>query len=116
MHMHLAPAVRRFPQQARRGALWHQASVGEGARILRLAAEDASSDRSRTSAQRFELGVQADRLAQGWFNAALLAGELGFFATATSRNYLNCCRMRRRASRATDDLWNTKPAIARRDQ
>ena len=61
----------------RRGS--HQALL-----ILRLAAEDAIKRQKPDEALNdYELGIEADPTwAQGWFNAALLAGELGFFADA----------------------------------
>jgi tetratricopeptide (TPR) repeat protein len=82
-----------FHQQA---AAWRalatKPALAEGVRILRLAAEDAIKRQKPDEALNdFELGVQADPTwAQGWFNAALLAGELGFYfdATAHMQNYL----------------------------
>ena len=88
--------------------------IEEGARILRLAAEDAIKRQKPDEALNdFELGVQADPTwAQGWFNAALLAGELGFFADAADhmQNYLELMPNAADAQSARDqiDLWKYK--------
>jgi hypothetical protein len=104
-----------FHQQA---AAWRslttKPALAEGARILRLAAEDAIKRQKPDEALNdFELGVQADPTwAQGWFNAALLAGELGFFADAADhmQNYLELMPDAADAQSARDqiDLWKYK--------
>ena len=113
-----------FPQQA---AAWRALAtkppLAEGARILRLAAEDAIKRQKPDEALNdFELGVEADPTwAQGWFNAALLAGELGFYADAADhmQNYLELLPDAPDAQSARDqiDLWKYKagqsPAIAK---
>lgn len=89
-------------------------ALAENARILRLAAEDAIKRQKPDEALNdFELGVQADPTwAQGWFNAALLAGELGFFADAADhmQNYLELLPDAADAKSARDqiDLWKYK--------
>jgi tetratricopeptide (TPR) repeat protein len=104
-----------FPQQAAAWrALTTKPALAEGARILRLAAEDAIKRQKPDEALNdFELGVQADPTwAQGWFNAALLAGELGFFADAADhmQNYLELLPDAADAKSARDqiDLWKYK--------
>jgi tetratricopeptide (TPR) repeat protein len=104
-----------FRQQA---AVWRalttKPALAEGARILRLAAEDAIKRQKPDEALNdFELGVEADPTwAQGWFNAALLAGELGFFADAADhmQNYLELLPDAPDAQSARDqiDLWKYK--------
>jgi hypothetical protein len=104
-----------FPQLA---AAWRALAtkppLAEKARILRLAAEDALKRQKPDEALNdFELGVQADPTwAQGWFNAALLAGELGFFADAADhmQNYLELLPNAPDAKSARDqiDLWKYK--------
>jgi hypothetical protein len=104
-----------FPQLA---AAWRALAtkppLAEKARILRLAAEDAIKRQKPDEALNdFELGVQADPTwAQGWFNAALLAGELGFFADAADhmQNYLELLPDAPDAKSARDqiDLWKYK--------
>jgi len=95
-------------------ALTTKPALAENARILRLAAEDAIKRQKPDEALNdFELGVQADPTwAQGWFNAALLAGELGFFADAAEhmQNYLELLPDAADAKSARDqiDLWNYK--------
>jgi tetratricopeptide (TPR) repeat protein len=106
-----------FHQQA---AAWRtlttKPTLVEGARILRLAAEDAIKRQKPDEALNdFELGVEADPTwAQGWFNAALLAGELGFFADAADhmQNYLELLPDAADAKSARDqiDLWKYKAA------
>lgn len=89
-------------------------ALAEGARILRLAAEDAVKRQQPYEALNdFELGVEADPTwAQGWFNAALLAGELGFYSDAIEhmQNYLELLPNAADAQGARDqiDLWNYK--------
>jgi tetratricopeptide (TPR) repeat protein len=91
----------------RRGS--HQALL-----ILRLTAEDAIKRQRPDGALNFyELGVEADPAwAQGWFNAALLAGELGFFADAAEhmQNYLELLPNAADAQSVRDqiDLWKYK--------
>lgn len=104
-----------FHQQAAAWrALTTKPPLAEGARILRLAAEDAIKRQNPAEALiDFELGVQADPTwAQGWFNAALLAGELGFYfdATAHMQNYLELLPDAPDAKSARDqiDLWKYK--------
>jgi tetratricopeptide (TPR) repeat protein len=104
-----------FHQQA---AAWRSLTtkppLAEGARILRLAAEDAIKRQKPDEALNdFELGVEADPTwAQGWFNAALLAGELGFYADAADhmQNYLELLPDAADAQSARDqiDLWKYK--------
>jgi tetratricopeptide (TPR) repeat protein len=95
-------------------ALTTKPALAENARILRLAAEDAIKRQKPDEALNdFELGVQADPTwAQGWFNAALLAGELGFFADAADhmQNYLELLPDASDAQSARDqiDLWKYK--------
>jgi hypothetical protein len=95
-------------------ALATKPALAEGARILRLAAEDAIKRQKPDEALNdFELGVEADPTwAQGWFNAALLAGELGFFADAADhmQNYLELLPDAPDAKSARDqiDLWKFK--------
>jgi tetratricopeptide (TPR) repeat protein len=95
-------------------ALTTKPALAENARILRLAAEDAIKRQKPDEALNdFELGVQADPTwAQGWFNAALLAGELGFFADAAEhmQNYLELMPDAADAKSARDqiDLWKYK--------
>ena len=95
-------------------ALATKPALAEGARILRLAAEDAIKRQKPDEALNdFELGVQADPTwAQGWFNAALLAGELGFYADAADhmQNYLELMPDAADAQSARDqiDLWKYK--------
>jgi hypothetical protein len=113
-----------FPQQAAAWrALTTKPPLADGARILRLAAEDAIKRQKPDEALNdFELGVQANPTwAQGWFNAALLAGELGFFADAADhmQNYLELLPDAADAKSARDqiDLWKYKagqsPAAAK---
>jgi tetratricopeptide (TPR) repeat protein len=113
-----------FHQQAAAWrALTTKPPLAEGARILRLAAEDAIKRQKPDEALNdFELGVQADPTwAQGWFNAALLAGELGFFADAADhmQNYLELLPDAADAQSARDqiDLWKYKagqsPAVVK---
>jgi len=104
-----------FHQQAAAWrALTTKPPLAEGARILRLAAEDAIKRQKPDEALNdFELGVQADPTwAQGWFNAALLAGELGFYADAADhmQNYLELLPDAPDAKSARDqiDLWKYK--------
>ena len=104
-----------FPQQAAAWrALTTKPPLAEGARILRLAAEDAIKRQSPAEALNdFELGVQADPTwVQGWFNAALLAGELGFYFDAADhmQNYLELLPDAPDAKSARDqiDLWRYK--------
>jgi tetratricopeptide (TPR) repeat protein len=104
-----------FHQQAAAWrALTTKPALAENARILRLAAEDAIKRQKPDEALNdFELGVQADPTwAQGWFNAALLAGELGFFADAADhmQNYLELLPNAPDAQSARDqiDLWKYK--------
>jgi hypothetical protein len=104
-----------FPQQAAAWrALTTKPPLAEVARILRLAAEDAIKRQKPDEALNdFELGVQANPTwAQGWFNAALLAGELGFFADAADhmQNYLELMPDASDAKSARDqiDLWKYK--------
>jgi hypothetical protein len=104
-----------FPQQAAAWrALTTKPALAEGARILRLAAEDAIKRQKPYEALNdFELGVEADPTwAQGWFNAALLAGELGFYADAADhmQNYLELMPNAADAQSARDqiDLWKYK--------
>ena len=107
--------LRNFAQQA---AAWRalsaKPSLAENARILRLAAEDAIKRQKPDEALNdFELGVQADPTwAQGWFNAALLAGELGFYNDAVEhmQNYLELMPNASDAQSARDqiDLWKYK--------
>jgi tetratricopeptide (TPR) repeat protein len=104
-------------------ALATRPALAEGARILRLAAEDAIKRQKPDEALNdFELGVQADPTwAQGWFNAALLAGELGFYADAADhmQNYLELLPDAADAKSARDqiDLWKYKagqpPAVGK---
>ena len=104
-----------FPQQA---AAWRALAIkpplAEKARILRLAAEDAIKRQKPYEALNdFEIGVQADPTwAQGWFNAALFAGELGFYADAADhmQNYLELLPDAPDAKSARDqiDLWKYK--------
>jgi tetratricopeptide (TPR) repeat protein len=95
-------------------ALTTKPALAENARILRLAAEDAIKRQKPDEALNdFELGVEADPTwAQGWFNAALLAGELGFFADASEhmQNYLELLPNATDAQSARDqiDLWKYK--------
>ena len=95
-------------------ALMTKPPLAENARILRLAAEDAIKRQKPDEALNdFELGVEADPTwAQGWFNAALLAGELGFFADAADhmQNYLELLPDAPDAQSARDqiDLWKYK--------
>ena len=103
-------------------ALATKPALAEGARILRLAAEDAFKRQKPDEALNdFELGVEADPTwAQGWFNAALLAGELGFFSDAVEhmQNYLELLPNATDAQSAREqiDLWKYKagqpPAVA----
>jgi tetratricopeptide (TPR) repeat protein len=113
-----------FHQQAAAWrALTTKPALAEGARILRLAAEDAIKRQKPDEALNdFELGVEADPTwAQGWFNAALLAGELGFFADAADhmQNYLELMPNAADAQSARDqiDLWKYKagqsPAVVK---
>ena len=91
----------------RRGS--HQALL-----ILRLAAEDAIKRQKPDEALNdYELGIEADPTwAQGWFNAALLAGELGFFADAADhmQSYLELVPNAADAQAAHDQLtiWQHK--------
>jgi hypothetical protein len=95
-------------------ALATKPPLAEKARIRRLAAEDAIKRQKPDEALNdFELGVEADPTwAQGWFNAALLAGELGFFADAADhmQNYLELLPDAPDAKSARDqiDLWKYK--------
>ena len=95
-------------------ALTTKPALAENARILRLAAEDAIKRQKPDEALNdFELGVEADPTwAQGWFNAALLAGELGFYADAADhmQNYLELLPNAPDAQSARDqiDLWKYK--------
>jgi tetratricopeptide (TPR) repeat protein len=95
-------------------ALATKPALVEGARILRLAAEDAIKRQKPDEALNdYELGVEADPTwAQGWFNAALLAGELGFYNDAVEhmQNYLELLPDAADAQSARDqiDLWKYK--------
>ena len=108
-----------FPQQA---AAWRALAtkppLAEKARIMRLAAEDALKRQKPDEALNdFELGVQEDPTwAQGWFNAALLAGELGFYYDAADhmQNYLELLPDAPDAKAAHDqiDLWKYKATLS----
>jgi len=95
-------------------ALTTKPALAENARILRLAAEDAFKRQKPYEALNdYELGVEADPTwAQGWFNAALLAGELGFYNDAVEhmQNYLELVPDASDAQSARDkiDLWKYK--------
>lgn len=104
-----------FHQQA---AAWRSLAtkppLAQGVRIHRLLAEEAVSQKQLDEAlNRFELGVEADPTwATGWYNAALLASELGYFADAVQymQNYLELVPDGENAQAARDsvDIWKYK--------
>jgi tetratricopeptide (TPR) repeat protein len=83
-------------------------------RIYRLAAEDALESKNPDEALNyFELGVKLDPTwAQGWFNAALLAGEIGDYSAAVEhmQNYLELLPNAEDAQSARDsmDIWEVQ--------
>ncbi len=107
--------LRSFKQQA---AAWRALAIkpplAEGARIRRLAAEDAIKNQKPNDALNYyELGVEADPMwAQGWFNAAVIAGHIGYYADAAEhmQNYLELMPDAADAQSARDqiDLWRYK--------
>jgi tetratricopeptide (TPR) repeat protein len=90
----------------------------EGARIRRLAAEDAIRRQKPYEALNYyELGVEADPTwAQGWFNAAVIAGQLGYYPDAAEhmQNYLELVPNASDVQSARDqiDLWKYKAGHA----
>ncbi len=107
--------LRTFTQQA---AAWRALAtkppLAEGARLRRLAAEDAIKNQKPFAALNYyELGVEADPMwAQGWFNAALVAGQLGYYdeAVDSMQHYLELMPDAPDAQSARDqmDLWRYK--------
>jgi tetratricopeptide (TPR) repeat protein len=104
-----------FQQQA---AAWRllatKPTLAEEVRLYRLAAEDAiKTQKPGEALNYYELGVEADPMwAQGWYNAALIAGQLGYFDDAAEhmRNYLELMPDAPDAQSARDqiDLWKFK--------
>lgn len=104
-----------FHQQAAAWrALTTKPPLAEGARVRRLVAEDAIKRQKPYDALNYyELGVESDPMwAQGWFNAAVIAGQLGYYADAAEhmRNYLELLPNAPDAQSARDqiDLWRYK--------
>lgn len=104
-----------FHQQAAAWrALTTKPPMAEGARIRRLAAEDAINRQKPFEALNYyELGVEADPTwAQGWFNAAVIASHLEYYADAVEhmQNYLELMPDAADAQSARDqmDLWRFK--------
>lgn len=83
-------------------------------RVLRLAAEDAfKSQKPDEALNYYEMGVESDPTwAQGWFNAAIIAGQLGYCEDAAEhmQNYLELVPDAQDAQSARDqmDLWRFK--------
>lgn len=106
-----------FHQQA---AAWRSQTpkppAAEGVRVQRLLAEEAVDLKQLDGAlNHYELGVEADPMwATGWHNAALLAGELGYFADAAQhiQNYLELMPGADDAQAARDylEIWKYKAA------
>lgn len=104
-----------FHQQAAAWrALVSKPSMTEATRVYRLAAEDALDHKEPAEALNYyELGVQANSTwALGWYNAALIAGEIGDYAAAADhmQNYLELSPDAEDAQVARDkaDLWKFK--------
>jgi hypothetical protein len=95
-------------------ALPNKPALSNDLRVLRLAAEDAVKNNKPTEALNYyELGVQQDPTwAQGWFNAAVIAGQLGYYADAAEhmQNYLELDPGAQDAQSAREqiDLWRFK--------
>lgn len=107
--------LRTFPQRASAWrALATKPALSREVRLLRLAAEDAVKNRKPKDALNcYEMGVETDPTwAQGWFNAAIIAGQLGYYADAAEhmQNYLELLPDAQDAQSARDqmDLWRFK--------
>jgi tetratricopeptide (TPR) repeat protein len=106
----------------RKAAAWRalptKPPVAEGARLYRLAAEDAiKNQRPLEALNAYELGVELDPTwAPGWFNAAIVASQLGDYAEAAEhmQNYLELMPDAPDAQSARDrvDLWRFKAGQA----
>lgn len=104
--------LRTFPQRA---SAWRvlatKPALSHEVRLLRLAAEDAVKNRKPKDALNcYEMGVENDPTwAQGWFNAAIIAGQLGYYEDAAEHMqcYLELVPDAQDAQSARDqmDLW-----------
>jgi hypothetical protein len=112
--LHPAAAGDFHQQAAAWRALTTKPPLAEGARVRRLAAEDAIKRQKPYEALNYyELGVEVDPMwAQGWFNAAVVAASLGYYADAVEhmQSYLELVPDATDAQSARDqiDLWRYK--------
>jgi len=112
--LHPAAAGDFHQQAAAWRALATKPPLAEGARVRRLAAEDAIKRQKPDEALNYyELGVEVDPMwAQGWFNAAVVAASLGYYADAVEhmQSYLELVPDATDAQSARDqiDLWRYK--------
>jgi hypothetical protein len=104
-----------FHQQAAAWrALANKPPLPEKVRVYRLLAEDALKNRKPEEAFKYyELGLQQyPTWPQGWFNAALIAGELGYYAEAAEhmQRYLELVPDAKDAQSAHDQIaiWQYK--------
>jgi tetratricopeptide (TPR) repeat protein len=110
-----ASPLRAFPQRA---AAWRALAtkppLPEEINVRRMLAEDAIRNRKAEEAlKHYELALeQYPTWPQGWFNAALIAGELGYYAEAVEsmQAYLDLVPDASDAQSARDQLgiWRYK--------
>jgi tetratricopeptide (TPR) repeat protein len=108
-------AAREFPQRA---AAWRALSskppIPEGVRVERLMAEEAvKAEKLQEALSHYEMGLELyPTWPQGWFNAALISGELGSYADAAEdmQAYLELVPDAKDAQSARDQIaiWQYK--------